>query len=365
MSESQTTLFCPACNQTADPLDWRCPTCAGPLELTDLPPFDAAAIRDHEWSMWRYAAMLPTLRRFSLGEGMTPLVPTAVGDHQFLAKLDYLLPTSSYKDRGVALTLNYLLDQGVAEIVEDSSGNAGASTAAYAGGIGLKARIFVPATAPANKKQQISHFGAELVEVEGSRADVTTACENAARTATYASHAWNPYFVAGQMTCAWEIWEQMGRRAPEAIAVPCGQGGLLLGLYEGFKKLLEAELIKQLPRLYAVQSDAYDGIVRAWEAGADEPESARNGDTIADGIRITKPVRGRAILTAIRESDGAALRVKDHSIRAAQAALARHGLFVEPTSATPAAALEAVQTHLGKKAEIVVPLTGSGLKATT
>jgi threonine synthase len=357
-------LICSRCDAPADPLDWRCTTCGGPLEIANLPAFNADAIRQHEWSIWRYAAMLPTYRRFSLGEGMTPLVPVKIGSTPFLAKQEYLSPTASYKDRGTAVLLNYLLEHGVTSVVEDSSGNAGASLAAYSGGIGLEAEIYVPDTAPAGKKTQISRFGAQLVAVEGSRADVTTACEQAAATSTYASHAWNPLFIAGQMTCAWEIWEQMGQRAPGAIVCPVGQGGLLLGLARGFTMLLDAGLIDNMPRLYGVQSTAYDSVVRAWENGSDQPDGSTQGDTVADGIRIAQPVRGQAVMAAIGASDGAAFRVEDERILEARTALALQGLFVEPTSAVAVAALPQVMDHLGDLTEIVIPLTGSGLKGT-
>ncbi len=355
-------VICERCGRAAGPLDWHCTACSGPLKIADLPPFDPEAIRTHEWSLWRYTAMLPAVRRFSLGEGMTPLVPVALPDKPFLAKLEYLSPTASYKDRGMAVMFNHLLAHGVEAVVEDSSGNAGASLAAYAGGIGIDARVFVPADAPAGKKTQIARFGATLVEVTGSRADVTAACEKAAQDIPYASHAWNPFYLAGQMTIAWEIWEQMGHRAPDAIVCPVGQGGLLLGLARGFAALHEAGLIAHVPRLYAIQSAACDPIVKAWEAEHDAPIPVSSGETIAGGIKITAPVRGREVLAALRGSGGAAYRVSDSAITAAQTILAAHGLFVEPTSAVPVAALDRVQAHLDRAAEIVIPLTGSGLK---
>ncbi len=364
MPDTHPALICDACGASAAPLDWRCPACGGLLHLAGLPAFDPAAIRQHEWSLWRYAALLPVHRRFSLGEGMTPLVPTSIGGVPFLAKLEYLLPTGSYKDRGSAVLLNHLLEHGAETVVEDSSGNAGASIAAYAGGIGMACRIFVPAGAAGAKKDQIAQFGATLVAVEGPRQAVTDAVEAAAATATYASHAWNPYFIAGLMTGAWEVWEQMGERAPGAVVCPVGQGGLFLGLYDGFRALHQAGVIPAMPRFFAVQSAAFDPIVTAWEAGADEVDApAPGGDTIADGIRIARPLRSRRILGAIRETDGAAFRVDEDSIRAARKALAARGLFVEPTSAVPVAALPAVHAVVGRLAEILVPLTGSGLKA--
>ncbi len=356
-------LVCERCDGPAGPLDWRCGTCGGPLRIASPPPFDAAAIRQREWSLWRYAAMLPVARRFSLGEGMTPLVPVNPAGVPFLAKLEYLSPTGSYKDRGVAVMLNHLLAQGVAAIVEDSSGNAGASVAAYAGGIGMEAHIFVPANGSPAKKAQIARYGATLVEVEGPRQAVTAACERATGEAAYATHAWSPFYLAGQMTGAWEIWEQMGRRAPAAVVCPVGQGGLFLGLTRGFEALYAAGLIDQRPRMYAIQAAGYDPIVRAWEAGLAEPAEITSEETVADGIRIARPVRGREILAAIRDSQGGAFRVDDSAILMAQKALAACGLWVEPTSAVPVAALGAVQAHMGRRAEIVVPLTGSGLKS--
>ncbi|GAB4575501.1 MAG: threonine synthase [Anaerolineae bacterium] len=360
----QPTLICETCGEPAPPLAWRCASCGGTLWLDALPAFDAEAIRTNEWSLWRYGAMLPITRRFSLGEGLTPLVPVNPGGVPFLAKLEYLNPTGSYKDRGVSVMMNYLLHHHAESVVEDSSGNAGASVAAYAGGIGLNCRIFVPAGAPEGKTRQIAQYGAEVVAVGGPRHAVTEACEQAAENAVYASHAWNPYFIAGQMTIAWETWEQMARRAPEAVVCPVGQGGLLLGWYYGYRALLAARAISHMPRLFAVQTEACAPIVDAWENGEETvTRRIEPGETIADGIRIGQPLRSRQILRALRETDGAAFRVDDLSIQAAQTALGKGGLYVEPTSAAAVAALPAVHAHLGKLSEIVVPLTGSGLKA--
>lgn len=294
-------LVCPHCGRAAGPLDWHCD--GHPLEIAGPPPFDAAAIDQAEWSMWRYAAALPVTRRVSLGEGLTPLVPLAVDGLRFQAKLEYLNPTGSYKDRGTAALLSYLLTCGVAAVVEDSSGNAGASLAAYCAAAGVRARICVPAGAPAGKKRLIERFGAALVEVPGPRAAATEAARQAAREMPYASHAWSPLFIAGQMTCAWEIWERGG-----------------------------------------------------------PVEAAAQGPTVADGIVVTLPLRADELLAALRASGGAALRVSDAAVRAAQAALARRGLLVEPTGAVGAAALADVRRLAGAGAEIVVPLTGSGLK---
>ncbi|MCZ7574841.1 MAG: pyridoxal-phosphate dependent enzyme [Ardenticatenaceae bacterium] len=367
VSEVSSTLVCALCGAVPDLAQaWRCPVCGGPLELRGLPPFDPQAIDREAATIWRYRAMLPVNppggRILSLGEGFSPLIPTVVQGQLCLVKVEYLMPTASYKDRGTAVMVNHLLALGVGEVVEDSSGNAGASLAAYAAAAGIRARIFVPAYAAPGKKRQISIFGAELVPVEGPRQATTEACLRAAETSFYASHAWSPYFLLGQTTFGWEVWEQLDRRVPDAILFPVGQGSLLLGAYRAFVALRQAGLVARLPRLYAVQAEACDPVVRAWERGEDVPAVERTGQTVAEGILIKAPIRGRELMQALRESGGGALAVTEAAIGKATGALAHRGLFVEPTSAVPVAALPDVRALLGPEAEIVVPLTGSGLK---
>lgn len=355
-------LRCTECDQAAAPLDWRCTSCGGSIDFAELPAFDTASIDAGDFSLWRYAAMLPVERRISLGEGLTPLVQVDWDGQPLYTKLEYLNPTGSYKDRGTVTMMNHLAAQNVMEVVEDSSGNAGASVAAYASALGIASRIFVPATGSAAKKALIRAFGGELAEIEGPQHAKTEACREAARTTPYASHAWSPYFVLGQMTAAWEVWEQMGRRAPDAIATPIGHGGLFLGFARGFTLLKAAGLIERVPRMFAVQAEGADPIVRGWEQGDDLPPRFELRRTVADGIIVDEPVRGRTVLQTIRESEGAAFRVSDTDILTAQTALARKGLMVEPTSATTAAALPQIRAALEPGASLVIALTGSGLK---
>lgn len=367
VASSTLTLVCALCGAAPDsPRAWRCSVCGGPLELQGLPAFDPESIDRDATTIWRYRAMMPVNppagRILSLGEGFSPLISTIIENEFFLAKLEYLAPTASYKDRGTAVVVNHLLELGVSEVVEDSSGNAGASLAAYAAAARINARIFVPAYAAPGKKRQISVFGAELVPVEGPRQATTDACLRAAETSYYASHAWSPYFLLGQTTFGWEVWEQLGRRVPDAILFPVGQGSLLLGAYRAFDALRQAGLVPRLPRLYAVQAEACDPVVRAWQRGDDVPAAESTGQTLAEGILIQAPVRGRELMQALRESGGGAIAVSEAAIGAATEALARRGLFVEPTSAVPVAALPTVRAALGPEAEVVIALTGSGLK---
>ncbi len=348
----------------------RCPLSGAPLEFTELPVFSIEAIDPQQPGLWRYSAMLPIAdpqhERITLSEGWTPLVRDPWMGLQTAWKLDALMPSGSYKDRGVSVMVNWLMARGVETMVDDSSGNAGASLACYAARAGLRACIYVPASAPEPKKAQIAVYGAELVEVPGSRNMATQVAEAAtqfARESAYASHAWHPAFLLGQMTCAWEIWEQMGYSVPDWLVAPAGHGGLLLGTWRGFQHLYRSGLIQRLPRLIAVQARPYtplhDAFHNNWETIQPDP---RLEQISADGIAISFPVRAQALLTALRQSNGTTVAVSEEEVIHAQRKLAQRGLFVEPTSATVAAGLTKIRESFAENANIVAILTGHGLK---
>jgi threonine synthase len=189
------------------------------------------------------------------------------------------------------------------------------------------------------------------------------ALEAAEKGVTLASHAYHPGFLVGQQSVAWEIWEQLGRRAPDWYVVPVGQGVQLLGVWFGFRRLRAASLVDRLPRLVAVQPTLLSPLCAALQAGLDTvPGVEPTRPSVAEGLAIAQPVRGRRILQAIRETGGTCIEVEEEAIHTAQERLARKGFFVEPTSATAIAALETVCQLAEPGETIVVPLTGSGLK---
>jgi len=342
-----------------------------PLEYDELPRFDPASIQTAETGIWRYAAMLPVVSpgeaRVTLGEGWTPLIRDEWAGIPVMWKIDALMPTGSYKDRGICVLVNWLEGLGYETLVDDSSGNAGASLACYAGRAGLQACIFVPATAPEPKKAQIAVYGGELVEVPGPRSEATLAVEVATRNSremAYASHAWHPAFLFGQMTVAWEIWEQLGGHVPDWLVAPTGHGGTLLGAWRGFQHLRVSGVTNKLPKLLAVQAEPYTPLYDAFVSRAEEVIPTPHVERIsADGIAISYPVRWRALLEAIRFSKGIAHSVSEEAVRTAHGELAERGIFVEPTSATIAAALKQVPAETVKPNEVIVGvLTGHGLK---
>lgn len=352
--------------------DWCCPACGGAWEPPPAPPFDPAAVETTAWSLWRYAAMLPPAglaHPVRLGEGGTPLVPLELPGGPVLAKLEFLSPTGSYKDRGTALVVSQLRAAGASTLVTDSSGNAAASLAAYAAAAGLPARVYLPAHATGAKKRQVVALGAELVEVPGPRAAAGSAAQRDPG-GVYAHHAWHPYGLAGLATCAWELWEQTDGRLPDTVVCPAGQGTLLLGLARGFASLRAAGLLAASPRLVAVQAAACAPLAAAWAAASGNGYPSPAGGvpvvespTRAEGIRIVDPIRKAQVLRAVRDSGGAVFTVTEAQIEAAERDLAAVGMLVEPTSAVAVAGLPQVRRAWGPDVSAVVPLTGSGLKS--
>ena len=360
-------LTCPECKVTVKwtPSAWRC-DCGAPWGFDQVHPFAAASTEPRRQGLWRYESLLQlpqASRPVTMGEGWTPLVRDEFAGLTVHWKLEYLNPTSSYKDRGIAPLMTALSSCGVTSVVEDSSGNAGASVAAYAARAGIQATIFVPTHASPAKRAQIGIYGARVVPVTGSRIEATRAAEAALGAGVaYASHVWQAPVMAGLQTLAWEVWEQMGQRVPDWLVLPVGQGTLLLGVYLGFRALEEAGLSDRSPRLVAVQAARCDPLYAAWVKGTEHVQAARSEGTVAEGIRIVQPVRGQQVLGAIRQSAGAVLIVGEDEILAAQSSLARRGLYIEPTSAAAVAALAQLSGQVSADHSVVVPLTGSGLK---
>jgi threonine synthase len=366
--ERPAIYLCPACGTSlaADRPLWRC-ACGSHLNLAPGPGLGRAAITVGDASLWRYRAALALFGppRVSLGEGWTPLVTRRWAETPVQFKLESQMPTGSFKDRGTAVMLNHLIEVGVGPIHEDSSGNAGSSIATYAAAAGIPCRIYVPAAAPRGKIVQIAASGAEVRAIPGARQAATDAALAAVGESFYASHNWQPFFIEGTKTLAYELWEQLGFRIPDNIVVPTGFGSNILGLDRGFDELLRRGEIPRSPRLFAVQAANCAAFAAAWAAGADRHVSFNPEPTVADGIATVRPVRTAEVLGALRRTRGGVVAVPEAEIAPAIAALGRLGLFVEPTAATAAAALTQLLRDgtIGGRETTVAVLTGHGLKA--
>jgi threonine synthase len=245
--------------------------------------------------------------------------------------------------------------------VEDSSGNAGASLAAYLAAADVPLELFVPRDAPEAKLRQARAHGARVDDGAATRQEAAErALAAAARPgALYASHAYSPYFLAGAATLAFEIWSQLGGRAPDDIVLPAGHGLLLLGLAQGFDALRRGGHGERLPRLHGAQAAACAPLAAAWSGGP----AAACGPTQAGGAAVAVPVREQEVLAAVRTSGGSLLAIPEEELAPAQSAAARSGWYIEPTSALAVAALERLRQAGNLGDGVVVVLTGSGLKA--
>lgn len=339
-----------------------------PLMITPLPGLSRGDIDTTERSLWRYAAALPVAVAdpVSLGEGCTPLVRRPWRGGQAHFKLEWFAPSGSFKDRGAAVMLSILRQQGITAVLEDSSGNGGAAVATYAAAAGMRAKILVPASTSPAKTVQMRAAGAEVELVPGTRQDTADAAVAQAEQIFYASHNWQAHFLQGTKTLAYELWEDLGFSAPDNVIIPCGAGSNVLGCDIGFGELLRRGAIERLPRLFAVQPAHCAPLHAGFEAGADDFLPITPRPTLAEGASIAQPARGREVLAALRRSEGGTVAVSEAAIEAALMELARAGLYVEPTCAMAAAALTDLTARGTIRADetTVVVLTGTGIKAT-
>ncbi len=366
-------------------LAWRC-GCGGVLDVAPFPrrpppPGRPDGVSAAGGSLWRYAGALPVRYdpAVSLGEGLTPLVEAggAPGVH---LKLDFLMPTLSFKDRGAVVLATLAAALGVRAAMLDSSGNAGTAMAAYLARAGVGLQVLVPAATSPGKLAQMRAHGAQVHLVPGDRAATADAAVQAAGQpgVLYASHVHHPYFLHGVKTFGYEVWEQLGRRLPDTVVLPVGNGTLVLGCALAFEELLADGLADRRPAIVAVQTAGCPPLARAFDDGASVPAPVRARATVAEGIAIAGPPRGAQILAAVRAGGGAVVTVTDEQTLAARADLAGRGLFVEPTSAVCWAAVRGARglgpptddspaeqraRQLLTDRQVVLPLCGAGLKS--
>jgi threonine synthase len=361
-------LLCTKCNRSFPLAEkiWRC-ACGGLLDLEFESAFPIEKIKARKPTLWRYREALPVGKEeciLSFDEGFTPLVPVDFEGRSVWVKQDHLFPTGSYKDRGASVLMSKVKDLGISRVVEDSSGNAGCAIAAYGAKGGIQCEIYVPAATSPGKLAQIEAYGAVLKKIPGSREDTARAVWDAAQKDYYASHSWNPFFFHGTKTWAFEVWEQLGWKAPDTVILPVGNGTLLLGAFIGFGELLEAGMIREIPRIIGVQSVHCAPLARAFREGLREIPKIQPRDTLAEGIAIAEPVRGKQILEAVKKSGGSFLSVQEEEVKRALRLAGQKGFYVEPTAAATAAGVLQYLKRSDPEEVIVSVFTGHGLKAT-
>jgi len=334
----------------------RCRECDGTL-----------AIRYRE----RVKGIRYQLSTISLGQGNAPTVELAasrerLGLTKLTAKLEFMSPTGSFKDRGSAAVMAAAVEESITEFVEDSSGNAGASMAAYAAAAGINAHIFAPSSAAAGKLDQIRVFGARLHAIDGPRQAATDAAVRYAqkRGIPYLSHALSPWFIEGMKSFAREVIDSDD--LPSDVVLPVGNGSLLLSTASVFcEEWDRGQCDGRSPRVHTVQSDAIHPLATVFNGLRNEATDRGRPSTVASGISVTSPPRLKEMCKAIRRSGGSVVTVDDTAILDWQRYLAAtEGIFCEATSAAAFAGLRklVLTGAIGANARVLVPITGSGLK---
>jgi len=341
----------------------RCPECGGLFGFSSGLEFNSEKIDQSLPGIWQYrnGFSLPDgAPEVSLGEGNTPLVWCEISGQKIGFKMESQNPTGSFKDRGTAVLMSWLKAAGIKDAVEDSSGNAGASFAAYASHAGIGGKVYIPDSASGPKRQQIESYGSEIVPVSGPRSKAAEAVLMEIGSGTvYASHAYLPHGTAGIASIAYELFKELGG-APGTIVLPVGHGSLLLGISLGFQSLLKAGLIFKLPKLIGVQAAACAPLYEAFQTDEMEVSPVPEGITLAAGVGIADPFHGKEVMAAVRQSGGSIVKVGEEDIQKGYGQLANLGLHVEMTSALVWSGLEQVRDSM--PGPIVSIITGHGLK---
>lgn len=340
--------------------------CGGLWRLDFLPPhFTEEEIDKTTWGLFRYRNLLPIIgeawKETTLGEGMTPIITL---DEDVQLKMDYFMPTLSFKDRGAAMLVSHCKAIGVQSVVQDSSGNAGNSVAAYCAKAGIDCEIFVPEGTSPKKIDMIKSHGAKVNIIAGSRDHCADVCREKVEKsgAYYANHVYNPFFYEGTKTYIYEVFEQLGK-IPSNIFVPLGNGTLFIGIVKGLEELLRSNQIVSMPQIYAIQSQNCDPFVKAVMQGEKSPVLVTPTPTLAEGIAIGRPMRGEEILAYIYKYHIKVITAPEEQILEARAILALKGIYCEHTTAANYAAYLNYCKINGKTSDSLIPMCGAGLKS--
>jgi threonine synthase len=353
---SRDLMVCPRCSQKQE----ACEPLRGVLEVGIEGGFD----KDFD-----IFDLLPVEREYfpPIPVGGTPLwapfnLRKKTGFSNLYIKDDSLNPTGSLKDRASFLVAAFAVREKIKDVVVASTGNAASSMAGIGAAAGLNIRIFIPADAPRAKRVQSLQYGAEVVDVDGNydRAYDLSMEYTKIHGGLSRNTAYNPLTIEGKKTAALEIFKQLSG-APDFMFIPTGDGVILGGVYKGFKDLMSAGLINRIPTIYAVQARGSSAISRALEEGSFN--KSYHSKTIADSIAVDIPRNGYFAIKYIKKYSGRCVEVEDMEIIRAQKELASTtGLFAEPAASASLAGFLKVKDEIPKDSQVVLLVTGSGLK---
>ncbi|HEY4901270.1 MAG TPA: threonine synthase [Terriglobales bacterium] len=358
---------------TADVARNVCPKDGGPLYVR----YDLADVRQHvsresvgdgPTSMWRYSAVLPDVEPVTLGEGLTPMLPSRKY-RNLLIKDEGLNPTGSFKARGMSAALTMARHYELKKLAAPSAGNAGGALAAYAAAAGIEAYVFMPKDVPLANRLEVEACGAHLTLVDGLISDCGRMVAERKDPEGWfdVSTLKEPFRVEGKKTMGYEVAEQMGWSLPDAILYPTGGGVGLIGMWKAFEEMEELGWIEagKRPKMISIQASGCAPIIKALREEKNVSEMWANAQTLAAGLRVPKAYGDFIILDIIRKSGGMAVAVSDDEIMAAVKVLAStEGIFAAPEGGAALAAYQGLveDGFLKESDRVVLFNTGSGYK---
>jgi len=380
-----THLECSKCGEryNADQVQTVCRKCGKPL----FARYDLEAAKEtmtkreligRVSSMWRYREILPVRKPenvVTLGEGWTPLTPTprlgeTLGLRNLLVKDEGIIPTGSFKARGLSAAISKAKELGIKRVALPSAGNAAGAIAAYGARAGLEVYVFMPDDAPKVNAVESDVVGAKVVYVKGLISDAGKLVKDGVPEMGWFSVATlgEPYRVEGKKTMGLEVAEQLDWKLPDIIIYPTGGGTGIIGMWKVFDELEEMGWIgSERPRMVSVQAESCSPIVKAYKEGKEESEFFENAHTVAAGLRVPKALGDYLILKAVRESKGTAIAVTDDELLADVHLISRlEGIFACPEGAATISAMRKMVEagEVDRDERIVLFNTGSGLKYT-
>ena len=368
-------LQCVKCGKKfpKDEIRFRCDYCGGSLdviydykEIKNKISWDI--LRKRPFNHLRYREFFPVVHDhnlISMGEGGTPLIKAKnllkeSGINLFF-KLESSNPTGSFKDRGSSVEVSKALDFNTKEIVVASTGNMGASIAAYCARAQIRANILIPERTPQIKKKQMKSYGARVIQVNGDYVLAAQKAKEIYKKKGYYLMGDYPYRGEGEKSLGYEIFDQIDA---DYVSVPVGNGTLIKGVWKGIKEFEAVGLIRKKPKLIGTQSENCDTIISSFYSNS-EPKYVSNPVTVATAIACGNPLDGREALEALKESDGIGITVSDLEILKAKRLLAqKEGIYAEESGAVSfAGLLKAIkQKSIEQNKTVVCVITGHGLK---
>ena len=324
-------------------------------------------------SLWRYREVLPVRADehvVTLGEGFTPLLgaPRLGGGGRLWIKDEALNPTQSFKARGMSVAVSMARRFGLRHLAAPSAGNAAGALAAYAARAGLAAHLFMPRDTPRANVVECRELGADVTLIDGlitdCGAEVARRC--AAEGWFDVSTLKEPYRVEGKKTLGYELAEQLDWTLPDVVVYPTGGGTGLVGMWKAFDEMEALGWIgARRPRMFSVQAEGCQPIVRAFAAGAKSAAEHVGAHTRASGLRVPRAIGDFLMLDILRRSGGGAVAVTDDEMIAAVREIgSAEGLFVAPEGAATWAGLKRLRAAgtVARDESVVLFNTGAGVK---